>query len=931
MIEINNLYKKFNNRYVLKNINLSLPRYGLVILNGPSGCGKTTLLNILATLLDFEGEISFDGKKYSKFSENDKEMFRSQKIGFVFQDYKLFEFETVKENISLSMDISSGDKKSKKQKRIKDLLKLVNLSRKENELVSNLSGGEKQRVAIARALANSPTVILADEPTGNLDEYNSKIVMELLQKISTSALVVMVSHDETLTNEYADQIIKLNDGSIVDIQYQNKKKHSQYLPVMSLSYRTKSRLLPFNFLFKHTFSSIKRRKWRTMLITLITSIGLIGVGLASTLSNIISSNLYRSYSSIIDDDRLIMSSKQVENERDIITSTSYEEVRSLYEENENDIDYVGVYYANDFDQMFTSDDVAIDTPGTRKPLNGLSLKLINEFALITNKENTMPSKKLELENNEFILSAPFSIVNEICYQLQIERTMDSFSRYLERNELYLSFCVENSNWMYSGEFSLKLVGFILSNRILIYHSNPIWNEYILETKLTLPTTDKLNVISEHPWDLRKAYFLSFKHNRDTFLTNKRFDFENKYLDFEILDEKYYPNLFINYETFECNRLLVINRTQKDIIPSFVGNYCKRASKHVKTIIYGCSNAYAIYDKSLMSGFAKSSFLSPDETNIEDVIDLLSYIKYEDSQKIQLPSNTLEGHFSKSNTEGFVFEPNYSLISGRKPLNYQEIVVSNELVSRLKIDDPINKSINFTFPVIETLLPNGYITRSFKTVSLKIVGISNSGKYALHHIEEWSILFFQTMLGISTLELNIENLSIQINKNYESSIINKLNRAFPQYEVYSPLKDVRESVDKICRYVEIILLVVSIASIIIASLILIICNYLHFLEAKKDIGLVRCLGIKEKESRKFVFAHSFVMTSLSLLLSSIELFIISLVLAKTLSQSLRIEENFVLNPMSFLYMFIVDLSIALVSSFLISKKISKLKPLDCLTA
>ena len=303
MIEINNLYKKFNNRYVLKNINLSLPRYGLVILNGPSGCGKTTLLNILATLLDFEGEISFDGKKYSKFSENDKEMFRSQKIGFVFQDYKLFEFETAKENISLSMDISSGDKKDKKQKRIKDLLKLVNLSRKGNELVSNLSGGEKQRVAIARALANSPTVILADEPTGNLDEYNSKIVMELLQKISTSALVVMVSHDETLTNEYADQIIKLSDGSIIDIKYQNKKKHSQYLPVMSLSYRTKSRLLPFNFLFKHTFSSIKRRKWRTMLITLITSIGLIGVGLASTLSNIISSNLYRSYSSIIDDVR----------------------------------------------------------------------------------------------------------------------------------------------------------------------------------------------------------------------------------------------------------------------------------------------------------------------------------------------------------------------------------------------------------------------------------------------------------------------------------------------------------------------------------------------------------------------------------------------------------------------------------------------------
>ena len=931
MIELKQVSKRFNGRSVLNNVNLSFPRYGLVILNGPSGCGKTTLLNILATLLDFEGEITFDGKGYSNLSINEKEAIRSQKIGFVFQDYKLFEFETVKENITLAMDISSGDKKSKKEKRIKDLLKLVNLSRKENVLVSNLSGGEKQRVAIARALSNSPNVILADEPTGNLDEYNSKIVMELLQKISASSLVIMVSHDEELTNEYADQIIKMMDGEVVNVIYKSKRKHHQYLPVLKLSYRTKSRLLPFNFLFKHTVSSIKRRKWRTAFITLVTSIGLIGVGLASTLRSIISSNLYRSYSSIIDDDRLILSTTEVDNSKDIITSASYDKVNSLYESYSDDIDYVGVYYANDFDHFFTSNDVALDSTGVRKPLNGLSIKLINEFSLISNNENVIPNKKLELDNNEFILSAPFSIVNELCYQLQIERTLDSFSRYLERNELYLSFVVENSYWQYYGEFTLKLSGFILSNHILFYHSNPIWNEYIFETKLTLPTTNKLNVNSEHPWDLRKGYYLSFIHNRDSFLEEHRFSFENKNIDFEILDNKYYPNLLINYEPFECNRLLAINRSKKDIIPSFVGDYCKKANKHIKKIIYGSSNAYAIYDKSLMSGFAKNSYLSKDEGNIEDVIDLLSYIKYEDSQRMQLPSGTIEGHFSKSNIDGFVFEPNYSLVSGRDPINYQEIVISSELARKLNLIEPINKTIYFTFPVVESLLPNGYINRVFKTVSLKVVGLSNSGKYALHHREAWSVLFFQTMLGISTFELNIENLSIQIDKNYENQIINKINRAFPQYEIYSPLKDVRESIDKICHYIELILLIVSIASVAIASLILIICNYLHFLEAKKDIGLVRCLGVKEKESRKFIFAHSFLMSILSLVLSSIELFLISFVLSKTLSESLHIAQNFVLNPLSFLYMIVVDLAIALISSFLISNKISKLDPLDCLSA
>ncbi len=202
MIELTNVSKKYNGRYVLKDVSLTFPRFGLVIINGPSGCGKTTLLNILSTLLSFSGDISFDGKSYQYLSEDEKELIRSRKLGFLFQDYKLFEYETVKANIELALDISCGDKKSKKEKRIKDLLRLVGLSKKENQLVSNLSGGEKQRVGLARAIANSPLILLADEPTGNLDEHNSEIVMSLLEKISSSSLVIMVSHDIALHSSY---------------------------------------------------------------------------------------------------------------------------------------------------------------------------------------------------------------------------------------------------------------------------------------------------------------------------------------------------------------------------------------------------------------------------------------------------------------------------------------------------------------------------------------------------------------------------------------------------------------------------------------------------------------------------------------------------------------------------------------------------------
>ena len=222
-----------------------------------------------------------------------------------------------------------------------------------------------------------------------------------------------------------------------------------------------------------------------------------------------------------------------------------------------------------------------------------------------------------------------------------------------------------------------------------------------------------------------------------------------------------------------------------------------------------------------------------------------------------------------------------------------------------------------------------MTREFEIAPLKIVGITDSGKLSISHHESWSILFFQAMLGISTFELRINNLAFRIDEGNEEAIIQKLNRAFPQLSVNAPLKDVKDSVDKICGYIETIMLIVSVTSVIIAALILFIGNYLHFMEIKKDIGRVRCLGVKEKESRKFVYFHSLMMTGLSFVFSSIELLVVSIVLSKTMSELLYVESVFVLNPLSLLYMIGVALTISLLSSLLISRKISKLNAIECL--
>ena len=930
MIKVTSLTKRFKEREVLKSLNYQFPKTGLCIIYGQSGSGKTTFLNCLAGLLSFEGSISFGHISLENLSDNELSRLRLTNYGFVFQDFKLFDNETVLANLLFPLETIYSLSKDKKQRKCQDLLALVGLLDKEKQVVNKLSGGEKQRVAIARALANSPSVLLADEPTGNLDEKNSTAIMEILAKVSTSSLVIMVSHDETIVNEYGDIIISMIDGEIKNISYRNKKKHNSYLPIVKLKYEKKRRALPLKFLMSHTLNAIRRRKWRTSFITLSTSLGLIGIGLATVLKDIVSTNLYRSYSSIIDKNKLVVSSKDNSFKKDEVMSASFDEVNEIYEEYQSDISHIGIYYWNCSYLFETDDYLSLDSGGYNKPFASFSSAHINEFKLLSELNDPIyPKSVSSLTNDEVIISIPNLMVSELCFQLQIPRTIKSLSNYIEHNDVTICFTFSNENWGYSVEIPLHLRAFVLSNKQLLYHSNPFWNEYIFETMAHLPSTENITTNSIHPWDLIKSYYLEFYKNRDSFLINNRFSLERNEFDYELLDKKYYPNLLVEDESYEAKRVMVVKRSNRDEIPSFIGEYTKHSSKDVNKIIYGSSVGYAIYEQSLMMGFARNVYVSRDEQSILDISDSLSYLKYEDSQLVNLPDEIVGGHFTKSGGSGLVFEPSYTLIRGREPVNYHEIIISNALAERFGLDDPMNKIIHFAYPIKEDLLNNGYLLRDFKTIGLKVVGIGDSGKLSFSHNEAWTILFFQTMLGVSTFELRINTLAIEINEGSEKVVIDQLNRAFPFLNVDSPLSEIKESVEKVCYYIELITLIVSITSIVIAAFILFICNYLHSVEVRKDIGLIRCLGVCEKESAKFVYFHSFLMGGISTIFSFIELLIISFVLSKAFASVLLTESIFVFNPMALVYMFAVAFLISLFSSSLISYKTTSLNPIECL--
>ena len=216
MIELKNICKTYDGAHtVLDGISMTIDSGEFLMLIGKSGCGKSTLLNILGLLDDpTSGEYSFESRNLATLKEKEKALFRREKIGFIFQSFYLIEEFNVIDNVSHPLGYA-GVKKSERYRIAREKLDLLGMADRATEKVTRLSGGEQQRVAIARALVNDPKVILADEPTGNLDTQNRDMVMDILQRLQKMGhTIIMVTHDMDLL-PYASSVVRISDGKIV--------------------------------------------------------------------------------------------------------------------------------------------------------------------------------------------------------------------------------------------------------------------------------------------------------------------------------------------------------------------------------------------------------------------------------------------------------------------------------------------------------------------------------------------------------------------------------------------------------------------------------------------------------------------------------------------------------------------------------------------
>ena len=283
MLQLKDLRKSYHVgdtvTHALDDVSISFRNQEFVAILGPSGSGKTTLLNVVGGLDRYDsGDLIINGKSTKNFKETDWDAYRNNSVGFVFQNYNLISHLSIIANVELGMNLS-GVSASERHKRAVDALTQVGLKEHISKNPNQLSGGQMQRVAIARALANNPDILLCDEPTGALDTETSEQIMKLIKELSKDRLVVMVTHNPKLAQEYATRIVNFQDGKILN-------DSNPFIPEEEKdTFKLKRTKMSYWNAIKLSFTNIMTKKGRTTLTAFASSIGIISIAIVLALSN----------------------------------------------------------------------------------------------------------------------------------------------------------------------------------------------------------------------------------------------------------------------------------------------------------------------------------------------------------------------------------------------------------------------------------------------------------------------------------------------------------------------------------------------------------------------------------------------------------------------------------------------------------------------
>lgn len=918
MIRLVGVTKQFGTRKLFSNFSYEFPETGMIALLGDSGSGKSTILNLISGLdNDYEGTIEIDNVNFKKLSKSKIQDFRIKNIGYVFQNFNLLNLETVFNNVLLPLDTICNDKKSIKNQRVIDALRLVDMQSKKNNQINKLSGGEKQRVAIARSIINNPSVILCDEPTGALDSKNAEIVFNLLKQISKRKLVIIATHDAEEITKYADRILTIKNEEINEIKLDNDCEENGNLLIKFNKTKTTPKVTSF-FKVNYSYHKLRAKKWRSVIVNLLLSLSLTGVGLSLILTQSVSSKVEEAFTTMLNGNQIVVSRKnELENTFTNVYSTSYKNVENIYQKYKYLCDGIGVNYMVNFEDFFKDNNEFYVYGKSKKiSIDSLSARNINDFRWIENGDEGIyyPFSYDILDDDQVILGLSYEDMVQLCYQLQIQRNYTSLGHYIYENGLSLFLNVRNNYWQYDDEQLLNVVAVCESNKTTLFHTNLLWNEIVFEEMMLLPSDD--DETHEFPWEMYKIYYLQTREDPSVFLNASLCDESlNSYI-FERSNFDYNPIICNPYQSCDLRRIYIYSADTKSVISSELQNYLNEKSD-VFDYYYTSDYGYASYSSNLFSGFSKNVFISDDSDSLDVAIDADSKVDSEVNLTINLPENVVQGNFLLSLTGGLRFSTDMSkLIYGRKASNLNEIVISKGLAEKYDNNSLcLGKYLEITGEIEEFYDSEEQLNKIYNRTKLLVVGIVDEPENYLYHFGNWTISFFRDKLGVSNFFLIPTGIVIEFpTKTAAENAFLEIKQLVRDLKVVSPIEELKTNIQTTLDYANTILIIFSILSLIISVLFLGTVVMLNILESKNDVNLLSVLGIKKNDTDSCFIVQSLMQGLISFVVSSIELIAVDIFLSFSIGKTLGIGFNFSFNSTPVLVIFLISVFIP----FLVTK-------------
>lgn len=857
MLELRNVSFYYEEKHkILDHVSLFFSSHGLVMIEGESGSGKSTLLSLLHHEKEVkEGDILFFHQSLKEMNEQEKMDYRLFSCGVVYQDYGLFSHLSIEENLKMFMFVVN------KNEDIPTLLKKVGLSIDPKTNVDVLSGGEKQRVAIARSMILTSPILLLDEPTSSLDDKNAFEIMDLLKELSKKSLIMIVTHDQRMIEQYSDEHYHMENGTLTLI----KKEE-----VESVSYsflHPKRKRFHYGIYLKRR---LEHKKKRAVLLVSFLSISVFIGSFSAILMNNMKEEMTSSFSHFASGKEIQMTVKN-ENILDNRYSLDKEEFVTIQKENQN-MDMM-FYYEEDLSYAFPSrNEFRIFSLPGYPLLKGFQMETLNHFHLLKEIES-YPSLSY-LENDEIVIGIEEKTLNELCDTIQIEVSYEALGNYLKRNPLSIGIQVKNIDWDYEDEQLLLVKGVTKAKEPTIYHSNPYFNEYIIEERMRMRSTLSWYEEVEYPWIFHKRSKIKIKDKESlssSFLSKYLFD-----------------------ETKENNTYL-ISKNDKSYISSYDISRILSWSNEIEGAFIGSEKGYQVFSNTILHGLSgvmlidssyEALYEKEEKWRIENKKDkdlLFHSVLYPSEQTLSL-------HPSK---EGIYISSSLAKIKDWKKgdvIYYLYSLDHQTYVGEWIIDGIIKEKENILY-ISNDELDNLFLKHKITTSS---------------YLKATSALFF-----------------IKSSRNVES-LIKELNLLYPEYHFASPSYTFLSTLEKTTSSIQKGLSIFSLWMIIFSSFLFTVIHALFLYECEKDAERIEALGYDKKAKEKLSFYLHLIFFLLSSVFTLLDLVLLGLLSKSSLIKN-HLSVSFEMNIQSLSTYFLFSIVLYLITFVMVNlNKIKKAK-------